>query len=556
MKQSTATFMSKMSASFHDCNKTVIVQVLRAKNLPTSNILGKLVNAYIKVYQNGPIKSYLGKTHSIKNTDPVWNFKLEVNGVRGTRFFFELYDDEVGIDQKLCVCTFDPNFYKTNIEVEIPLTIIKGVPKEKNQPTTLTVIVMIKPKSFEPLPAPDIEFKNPLYVTIEPFAGLRPRPPYDHYNGNEGRGIIPYKPKFDVSLIAFNENNYEYCCSSNRCINGAWHSGVNLSSGCASTGIPCMRIDPLVLSNAGYKNAILVVSTNDFSSLKSIIPKCIVTFWNSQEIPNKFTKARYHKLNTLQLQDLRPVGQYIIEPKESTNICTISIGYIKNMGSIFFKPINQFIPSDNIPITAQNIGDIIPHIFISLQFRGTFKESFQFPLYVPRSLNETLHYPTIKSISAIAPKYKTHKLMVSGYDLEFKRILFTCNESQPNYNGVFTYSGNTINVKMNLFPEDVFHISFFIIGTEPFSSELSLKETKADRTTPMQVIANDTKEIISCPYKFSNQCNSMIWFSISRDPFSGFTLVNFRKGLNLQTADQAALVSTKFINSALRVRDA
>lgn len=544
-----------MSATFQDCNKTLSIQILRAKNLPISGLVGKTINGYIKVYQNGPIKSYLGKTHSIKNSDPVWNFKMEVNGARGTRIHFELYDDEVGIDQKMGVATFDPNFYKTNVEVEIPITIIKGTPKDKNQPTTLTVKIMIKPKNFELMQMPTLEYKNPIYVTLEPISGSKPRPPYDHYNGNEGKGLIPYKLKYDISLIAFNENNYEYCCSSNRCINGAWHSGRNLCTSYNSTAVPCLRIDPLVLSNAGYKGFIIIVTTNDYSSLKSCIPKGTLTFWNSQELPNKFTKAKYHKINTLQSQDLRPSGQCYFESIDAANIGILTMSTIKNTGSVNFTQISQFIPCDNIPMTSQNLGDIIPLIFASLQIKGIFKESFQFPLYVPRSLNSTLYFPTIHTVSVKAPKYKNHGLMVSGYDLELKKILFTCNEMQPSYKGVFTLSGNTINANLSILPEDIYHISFYIIGDSPFFNELSIKETKADRTSPMQVVVNGSKEIINCPYKFSHQSNAMIWFSISRDPFSGFSFVNYRKGISLQTADQAAFISMKFINSALKVRE-
>ncbi|KAH0787861.1 C2 domain containing protein [Histomonas meleagridis] len=552
-----------MSASYQETNRSFSVKIISGHNLPIANTIpSPRIDAYVKVYQLGPIRSFMGQTKVITDFNPVWNSsEMRFNGVRGTRLELELFDEQDGLlqDQKMGVCTFDPNFseLRLNRPIEIPVLILKSEAKDKTKPSTLTISVSITVKPIPPMPLPNKEFQNPVYVTFDPDPALRIRAPYDHY-GNSVKGIVPYRFGYDLSAVVMFDaaGQYEFVCSSNRFIDGCWHSGKNV---CCSTSSmsQCIRIDPKYLNALGCKSLMFLISTNTFTPLKKFFNKGTLTIWYSNEEPGKFKRNNKYSLNTAQLQDLRPAGQISFEVDEVSNIYVVCEATIKG-NQIGFSPLSYNLPRRDTQITAQNPSSLIPMIYQNLRKKSDIKEpKYQFPLYVPHSLSSIVPGGDINILTVAAPNLKKHALSAHLFDSNFK-LIKVCDQNNPKplNHSRMEHVGSGINLtSLNEMDWDITHILFLVYGEKPFDNELEAKATKATKENQMMhVFLNGSCEFIRCPYKYSRQANAMMWFSLSKDQFSGWTLINLRRGIMAKSQAECAKTMMETVKTLLQVK--
>ncbi|KAK8878600.1 hypothetical protein M9Y10_005380 [Tritrichomonas musculus] len=628
-------------------NKLLSLRILSGSNLPMGSSESKGLGSLVKIFLVGPIKSYVAQTSRIKSINPEWKTGvMYFNPVRGLRIHFEIWNDTVIPSSDCCVACgdFDPHYNNmqssgepTRVDLfRFPLGNFKKKEIQNdytnfdNSPCYLMIYVKNIVKGFPTQPPPPNPLIHPFYITFDPENAIRLTTPYDQYAYNEGvKGYLPYRFSYELSAAIFNEKSrlYSLISSSNREIPGAWHSGPNICGSYSSLS-PCIRIDPSELGKAGYKYVFIIISTNDLTTLKSQIElkntrptnadgnlnnpkeKCAdanITVWSSQEPNCSYSKGLLHKLDTTQLQDLRPVGQFPLLSSKIASTAIIAIGAIEmptlstnsrksSLGNAFrkgkniskdnspnyqisFIPTKYMIPNDTLRITSQNPSEIIPLICKKLQIPVINNNSdndfekfitldipnaiTQFPLFVPRSLTRLFKLKTNPIILAKASACRNHIFAAFAYDNNLKNIL-NCSQLSPyQLDGAIKFLQGNIIADLSLISKtmEISYIGFAIFGQEMLRADLITNGIESDKIKKQNDPANmltiymdQQIEIIKTPYKYSRTKNALLWFFLFRDSFGGWGITNLKRGVFIEGGhEQVSQVMGNIIKEILKI---
>lgn len=644
----------QMTDPLGEPNKLFSLRILSGSGLPMGSSESKGLGSLVKIFLVGPIKSYVAQTNRVKSINPEWKTGvMYFNPVRGLRIHFEVWNDTIIPSSDFCVACgdFDPHFNimqssgePTRVDLfRFPLP--KNKKKDFNQNDEndnfieshcyLMIYAKNIVKGFPTQPPPQKPLVHPFYITFDPENAIRLTTPYDHYTRNEGvKGYLPYRFSYEISVALFNEKSkiYSLVCSSNREMPGAWHSGYNMCGSYSSLS-PCIRIDPSELGKAGYKYIFIIISTNDLTTLKSQFElkvstaptntensseakdkyaDAIITIWSSQEPNCSYSKGSLYKLDTTQLQDLRPAGQFPLLSSKIACTAVVAIGTIemntnnlntnsksgssqsifkkgKNFSSRYqlnFLPTKYMLPNNDLAVASQNPSEIIPLICQKLKIPiinsgnndnlailDTESKKFvtldipnsivQFPLFVPRSLTRLFKLKTSPVILAKATACRNHIFSAFAYDNNLKKI-FNCNQSSPyQLDGAIRFLQGNIAADLSLVSKtmEISYIGFAIYGREMLSSDLITSNNDSnnkinkqnDPNNMLTVYMNQQIELIKAPYKYSQTKNALLWFFLFKDSFGGWGIVNLRRGIYLDNChEQAPEVMGNIIKEILK----
>ena len=537
--------------------RSLTIRVTSAKNLPTTGFHGTPPDACCKISLIGPIRSFVGKTGVASQTcDPVWNSpQMHFNGVRGLKIQFRIVNKNGKGDKELAVGYFSPNFLPMgNATVtQVPLFCFQQTKPRPEEETFLEATISYTPKFVETIPQGCPQLRTPVYLTLNTDNPIRMRAPYDRLFDASVRGMLPYRFPYELSVALLNESTgqYEFVCSSNRAGHGAWHSGKNVCGGRDSIS-PVVRLDPGVLLANGYRKLVVIVSTPDFSPLKSQFGSGCVTVWMSREEVNGYRKGCTHKLNTAQLLDLRPVGQFDFKPNATGSMVACVKAVVSAPNLIDFGSVEYYLPNEEVKLSPQNPCEAVPAIVKNAKISETgFRVHTEIPLYVPRSLVLTTRSGRDAKITVRATRYKTHMCSVHAVSAA-KKLLASCNETQPSVlNGAFKWSTGTFTVDLGQLDNSVSFVLFTVFGQKLLQEDPGLYDTANQNMT---AFVNQTSELLKAPYKFSRTKNAVMWFGLSRDPFAGWSIVNLRAGVNVPNEESLVLKFADMMTSILKIQ--
>jgi hypothetical protein len=544
-----------------DPSRSLSVNVISCSNIPWGNVTLKNCDPYVRVYLDGPIKTYLGRTPYHANIpDRVeWGKagQLYFNPVRGLRLYFELFDNEVvANDQLLGTGTYDPNFDApaANGEVSIPLVCVGKFKKPRpNEPTVLKVAVTYTPSpvAFRPDRAPPQQ--NPVYLTLVTKKPVIPKIPYSQTLPDAIRTICPLRLPFELSIALFQPgaNEFTLVHSGNRSVAGAWHSGWHP---CGTDGLsPTIRLDPALLGAAGFHQFVVALVTPNYAPLVNYAGELAdLIVWSSREKPKEWS-GEGNPIEIVDRQDLKAVGQLAVPLSGTSSAVVLAVGTIQKVKTTFQVggvglqvggvglPSSQFqvefqvagvgLPSSQFPQSPQTAGQFIPVVAQALQLAKVL-ENFDFPLLVPKTLPATLGQTP--SIKATAKGYKSHYLTAQALDVKFATI-WQCSQGLVNPADGVSYKGTegAILVELSRVKPDVSFILFTIHGAKPFSDEGKIDATK----NKFDVVGQQALTLFITKYKRSQRKNGLLWFALSRDGFGSWTLIYTRIGVSVTTQE-------------------
>ena len=539
--------------------RSLTVRVSSATNLPTTGFHGAPPDPCCKISLIGPIRSFVGKTGVASQTcDPIWNSApMHFNAVRGLTIQFRIVNKSGKGTKEVAVGYFSPNFLPMGnaVTTKVPLFCFRQTKPKPDEATFLEATISYTPRVVETIPIGCPKLATPVYLTLNTSNTIRMRAPYDSNFDPNVRGLLPYRFPYDLGVALLNESTgqYEYICSSNRAGHGAWHSGKNICGGRDSIA-PVIRLDPAVLLSNGYRKVVVIVSTPNFSTLKSQFASAFVTVWMSREEPGAYRKGCTHKLNTAQLLDLRPVGQFDIKLGEneigSMVACVKAV--VSAPSTIEFAPIQYFLPNQDVSLAPQNPSEAVPAICKGAKISETgFRVHSEFPLYTPRSLTLATKTGRDVKITARATRYKTHMCSVHAVSID-KKVLATCNEGQPSVlNGAFKWSTGTLTVDLGVLDNNVSFVLFTVFGPQMLVEDPGRYDTASQNMT---AFVNQTAELLKAPYKFSRTKNGIMWFGLARDAFSGWAVVNLRTSANVPNDESLVLKFADMMKSILTLQ--
>jgi hypothetical protein len=525
--------------------------MISCTNVPIANVIRRNADPYCKVYVVGPVKALIGQTRTISSVlDAQWDQTLTTNSVRGLRLYFELYDEEdTRRDQLLGYGTFDPNFHPLGTEIDLPLFCLKKYDKQRPDPTILKFAVSHTTKVVSIQPPPSV-LRNPVYLTLTTNNPIRMRAPYDRLLDPSVRGIIPYVFPCELCVVLLNEatSTYEVIGTANRVGKGAWHSGRNVCGGCESIS-PCIRLDPAALIAAGVRTFFITVSSWDFSDLKTQLNTSgAIVVWKSREKLNAYKKSDRLLIGTRDLQELGIAARFPFQALGPETLIACVRGSLSGTDQIEFIDLQPpfIVPTPEDRLSPQTPSEVVPLIVEQLHLSASrFAVRQQLPLFVPRSLNDVATSAGRIELQARAGAYRAHPLQVVAADAAL-RPLWECTEDRsPVVTGASVKQG-TVKVQLGAIQEDVEFLMFMCYGEQLLGDEIHADQQQ------LLVLANGSLEIIRAPYKYSRTKNTLLWFVVARDGFSGWAIVNIRVGIDAASEEEARATFVKVAQGALK----
>jgi hypothetical protein len=425
------------------------------------------------------------------NVDPEWNQPAIVtNAVRGLRLFFELFDEEdTHRDQLL------------GSEVTLPLFCLKKYDKRRpTEPTILKCSVGYTPK-FVTVQPPLTILRNPVYITLSTNNPIRMRTPYDRLLDAGVRGIFPYVFPFELSVVVLNEatSTFDVISSANRVGKGAWHSGKNVCGGCESIS-PCIRLDPSLLISAGVRTLFVVVSSWDFSDLRTQLNSSgAVVVWRSREKCGEYRKSDRQALGTSDLQDLRLGGRFPFSASGPETLLACVRGTLSGKDEIDLVEIKPpyALPTPEHQVAPQTPSEVVPIVVDELHLSASrFAARQQLPLFVPRALGQVVGGGAKMEIQTRAGAYRAHMLLMVAADAAMRTKWVCAEERVPVGNGASAKQG-TVKVQLAAVEQDIEFLMFVCYGEQVLGDEMHVEQQQ------LLVLANGSTEIVRGPYKYS-----------------------------------------------------
>lgn len=550
---------------------TLQVNIIKANDLPIADITGSS-DPYVKIYMQGSIKTYVGKTQRIlKNLNPQWNETFSFPAIRGMKLLLEVTDyDKMSTNNLIAFTSFDPNTQPFGKAITLKLT---NVIKKKGEKSSITIMIRPQPN---PVPSTRSGINSlPFYITFEPSTRYWAEAPYS--NGT----TLPYLLPYHLSLIAINEVNgtYEIVSGDNKGIEGANHSGKDICLA-ASSLTEVIRVDPMTLSSSGYKAFLICISTNNYSPLIEYFNRGELLIWQSNEQTGIYKRNQKYKLDTAEEQMIKLGEKIPFTPSLISNIGVIAGFNIGNSGSIKFneKSQNILLPTENNLEVTQTLSESISTI-IQLSRIISNNKSIQnkitLPLFSPipvSTLVEKISGQELQTLSVRLTNSKEHNLfaIACGFDKGIK-FIGECNPKYPSPNKTeikdgLKYSSGTIVIDFTKLQDECKFIFVGVTGETPLGTELpaAFKEkispvkvigkiTSAlgnERSSiPMLSITGNTQELSKIQLKLSTRFNSLIWFGLIRDPLvtGGWGLINMCKGYLAAPGTESIGFITEFI---------
>ena len=511
---------------------------------------------YVKMSLSGPIKSYLDKTGFVSHKKCEWKTAwYYFSPIRGTRVYFDLYNDDVGVDKLYCTGNFDPKttkFSQNDEILKIPLTHLTGKYINSNAPTILNVIIQYVPKDIPSMPLPPSSLSSPFYISVD--SGIK----ISQNNLNPF-----YRFPFELSAVVYNDGNQNTI----RCVNsayreikGLYHSGPHVP--CSySTFSPVLRIDPKALKSVG-KYVYIILSTTNFTPLKSILNPnnspvdANVTVWKTDEPSDEYKRGEDFKLRE-KGNKLEPFGQFqVIADPQACHI-VVAYGYINDSGSIEFVQSNYSLPNKGCP-SFQDPSEIVSNILTTISYvkvpppyqPKSLSVAKAIPIYLPRSLCAIDKIGFDPQIQAITGNLKHHNFSLTCLDLDLKPVR-SCNKSNTSIaNNLITYSSGSISADLSSLPSDFCYLIFSVYGGDMLSKELGKQSDKTNESLYLKVLMNKI-EIIKTPSKYSKTKRGMVWFILFKDPFGGWSILHLRQAVQGSSENDCINEGIKAIRTVL-----
>ena len=524
------------------------LRIISADNPP------QLPKLYVKIFLVGPVRSYIYKTSCVSYKNCSWKTGwINFSPVRGAKIHFELFNDNVGVDRVYSIGDFDPKTTPINHNgeiIQVPLTKINGSYQNKKEPSFLNIAVNYQPRNIEIDKSQNLILETPFYITVEPKKYIRLS------------DLTPnYRFPFELSAFLVDDNNKTITCVDSATREGicAWHSGVNICSSYSSL-TPAIRIDPRK-AETSFRYIYIVLSSTNFIPLKYTFNGIdkqnntisddafdgTITIWKTDE-----SFSIYSKSSDLKIREsgygIEPSGQFPVKMTDNTCFNVVLFGYRLDGKIIFFNP-NYCLPNNVTPpfqepnevfslafqqFPYQLYKSSIPCPQISSKFEGI--NSIRLPLYLPRSISLMLKKEFNPTIIAKVPFLKNHSLKATCLNKDMKPILICDSDSSDLYSGVMTYISGKITIDLEKVPIIVTSILFTIYGNDALNTELLSKKQKENEAFDIKVIVNST-ELIKTPLNYSRTKNSLLWFSLFRDVFSGWSILYLRNGISSSSLD-------------------
>lgn len=510
------------------------IRIISAENPPQCSKL------YVKMSLAGPIKSYLDKTGFASHKKCEWKTSFfYFSPVRGTRIYFDLYNDDVGVDKLYCTGNFDPkisNLSQNGEIIKIPLTHLTGKYANSNSPTILNVIIQYQPKDSLSMPLPPSGLSSPFYVSVD--SGIRIK--QKHLNPY-------YRFPFELSAFVYNDGDQNSIhCVNSACpeIEGLYHSGPHAPASYSSFS-PVLRIDPKALRKIG-KYVYIILSTTNYTPLKTILNPtnspvdANVTIWKTDEPSGEYKRGDDFKLRE-KGNKLEPFGQFQVITDPQACHVVVAYGYINENGSIDLVKSNYSYPSKNCP-SFQDPSQIIREILSSIEYTKipipyepkTFSVAKSVPIYLPLSLCAMDKIGFDPKITAISGNLKHHNFSLTCLNLNLKPVR-SCNKSNTSIaNNLITYSSGTITANLSTIPDDFCYLIFSIYGNDTLAKELNKQSDKTNESLYLKVLMNNI-ELIKTPSKYSKTKKGMVWFILFKDPFGSWSILHLRQAVQGST---------------------
>jgi len=539
---------------------TLQINIIKANDLPVADITGSS-DPYVKIFMQGAIKTYVGKTQRIlKNLNPQWNETFSFPAIRGMKLLFEITDyDKMSSNNLIAFTTFDPNIHPFGKPVTIKLT---NVIKKKGENSSITVMIRPQPN---PVPATRSGINSlPFYITFEPSTRYWAETPYS--NGT----TLPYLLPYHLSLIAINEVNgtYEIVSGDNKGIEGANHSGKDI---CLAAGslTEVIRVDPMMLSSAGYKAFLICISTNNYSPLIEYFNKGELLIWQSNEEIGSYKRNHKFKLDIPEEQTIKLGEKILFTPSSISNMGVIIGGNIGNSGAVKLndKSQNILLPTENNLEVTQTLSESISTLIQTSRIISNSKSitnKITLPLFSPVPISILIDKLTGQSLETLTVRLtncKEHNLfaIACGFD-KVINLIGECNPKYPSPNKTeiregLKYSSRTIVIDFSKIQDQCKFIFLGVTGESPLGTELPAvfkekispvkvigKITSAlgnERSAlPMLSITGNSIELSKIQLKLSTRYNSLIWFGLVRDPLvtGGWGLINMCKGYSVSSS--------------------
>lgn len=524
------------------------LRIISAENPPQCSKL------YVKMSLAGPIKAYLDKTGFASHKKCEWKTGwFYFNPIRGTRVYFDLYNDDVGVDKLYATGNFDPKTMKMSQNgeiIQIPLTHLTGKYSNSNSPTILNVVIQYMPRDIPSIAAPSSSTSSPLYISVDSNVRITQN------NLNQF-----YRFPFELSAVVFNDSSNVCRCvnSAYREVQGLYHSGPH-TPGSYSSFSPVLRIDPKALQKIG-KYVYIILSTTNYTPLKKILNPnnspvdANVTVWKTDEPSGEYNRAEDFKLRE-KGNKMEPFGQFQVIADAQACHVVVAYGYIKE-GNLELVPSNFSVPNDECP-SFQDPSEIIGNILTSISYAripppyapSNLSIANGVPVYLPRSLCSMFKIGFEPKVTAIVGSLKKHNFSVTCLNFDLKPIL-SCGKSNSNIaNNNINYVSGNITANLGSLPSEICYLVFNIYGGDTLAKELSKDNDKTNESLYLKVLVNQF-EVIKAPSKYSKTKRGMVWFILYKDPFGGWTILNLRHAVQGSTENDCINEGVKAIRSIL-----
>ena len=544
------------------------VSVTRGENTPKE---GKLV---LKVFSVGSIRSLIFQTNAKSGPEPEWNTNVHfLNPIRGICLHLEMVS--IGRREKVvAIGKIDPrNHQIVEGQAMIIMNVLKKTQPSPNKLTFLYMRVHYMPLISKGLKSVHIAPGNalvsaPLYVTVDCAKPIQMKAAVGE----------TFRFPYELCVVLMNEKYHSAVVvnSGNRFENGAIHSGHNLSGTHFSVS-QSIRLDPKILAMADFKYVIIALSSPNYAPLKNLLTgvapskeniqdtttiDAIVNIHLTAEPSGEYRKGNIFNLTSLPSQTIKLAAQYPLICKPDTVIAVLAVGKISGE-SILFEPNDTQIPNNDISSSPQDPSDIVPQICKNVKFSkdsalsSEYKSNPQFPLLIPRSINSAFSSVLSKSsplrIFARASCCNHHLFSAIGFNFQYAPVFF-CNKETPQQGkGSVIFSGQGIIADLNLIPDDIAFLLFAVFGNEPLSTDLIRDSDKGNPENNLVAFLNNSYILLNSQYKFSQTKNSLLWFSLYRDPFGGWGIINIRKDENATDIKNLSLIFVEFIRKCLKM---
>jgi len=525
---------------------TIKLSIISGHDLPIAD-RGGTSDPYVKVYSIGALKSYVARTKVIDaNLNPVWNESFIFPGLRGCKLIFEVYDhDSISKNTKIAHAIYDMTYFEMNTQVDLSLT--KDIPKGGNNPR-LRIAVSVQPDSPKALPSRGVApIKAPMYLSFDPDNSIDINPPFSKVRG------VPYLIPYNLSIIAFipSTGAYHVLNNDNRLINGAVHSGVHPCFSIMSFS-EVIRLEASELTAAKYGNLFVVLSTPNFEPISKYFSTGNITIWVSQEKAKQNVKGDVIQLEGKEFKflSLTPVMRIPIKVTKEATMVVAATATFPDSNSISFSVTDFQFPNEShldYTITPQTAHFAAPFILQLFGHMGALqaKKYPSFPLCVPISLDKVFSFigsPRTSIISGQLVNIKEHKFAVCALDYAFAPKETSLGNTKRLLEGAIELSPTSFNINLSSIPDDIMYIVFSIAGTQPMIEEgvkskniilgslTNLINLNDPASTPLVILtSNGTQELMNFAFPRSKLNNSLVWFTLFRDPFGSWAVLNMKR---------------------------